>query len=368
MIFNTLNFLFDVTFALLLSFRSKKERQKIYENIIIKPDNLGDVVLLCSKLRECKIIEEKTLILVRPEFIEIVKLLVPEIEVLPIKCTGKLSGLKSLRAAAEYLSGFTAKKLLIPVVSRNFYNSDIYAILLRSVWSVAPCHDGQNSQFNLGKLIQRLVYNRITPAFASEARSISELLLFVFGEVKNNEKQQVFTKNEIISDSGYVIVSPYTTDVKRDIPVAVLDKVLGQLSELNIRTFVVGSNADRAKVKFNKKEQVVDLVGSTSIPDLFSLTQGAVGVICAETGTLQIATYLNKNKLVFVGGGHFGRYFRTESTVSNLVAKAKDQSCFNCGWSCTRNSTEVSESYPCIKEIEYSDQLDIFIEKVMKSA
>lgn len=366
-IYKIVYFILDILYAIFFSLKKSDKNLKEYDNIIIKPDNLGDVVLFCAVLKQFKPLDKNTLLMVRSNFFDIVKLLVPEVEVQSLPSDEKLTGKKDIKAAAEKMRSFRSQRLIIPVVSRNFYNTDIYAILLRSVFSIAPDHDGQNSPLQIGKLIQHSIYDQIIPSFSSERRTTYHVLSRIFQKNLVDEKIKYFERSLFTAERKYFILSPYTTDAKRDIPRTVIDKIIQELTELNVLIMVVGSVADRSKVSFEASKNVIDLVGSTTIAELFSLVQDSLGVICAETGTLQIGSYLDKNILAFVGGGHYGRYFDGESGSSIVLAQSANQACFHCGWKCSRKNIQRSAYYPCIEEIEFKDKFKIFIKKVMKN-
>lgn len=366
MINKIFSFFGDILFASYYSFISSDIDAEHYQNIIIKPDNLGDVVLLCATLEKFKLLNTNTLLLVRSSFVDIVKLLVPEVVVQALPHDDKFTGKKAMKLVAERMSRLRAQRLVIPVVSRNLYNSDIYAMLIKSEISTAPRHDGQNSPLRIGKLLQYFIYNQITSSFPSEKQTVYHVLSKIFDKHIKDDKKVSFDKSRFTPERRYLVLSPYTTDPKRDIPQAVIDEII-RYCETKVMLVVVGSKADRSKVNFEPSQYVVDLVGTTTISELFSLVQDSQGVICAETGTLQIGSYLDQNTLAFVGGGHYGRYFDGGECSSIILAESKNQTCFHCGWKCRRKQFHLNNYYPCIEEIEFLDQLNIFVDKASKN-
>lgn len=353
---------FCVSYCAPMMFRSKKK--KIYDVILIKPDNLGDVILFTSCLGSFDYSSSKILIMVRSEFVEVVRNLLPEVEVKPLPFQGRLKGYNQIITAAKNLADYDTKKLIIPVRSRNFYNTDIYVLLLNYKYSITTKHDGQNTKFFLGKIIENILYNKTVRAHTSERKTILKLLSYNFKSIAKKDANKVLVESNYSSLNNYIVLSPYTTDSKRDIPSIILQDIINKLQEKRIKIYLVGSNSDKSKVFMSESTYIKNLVGKTSILELLSIIKNSSGVVCAETGTLQIANYFNQKVIAFVGGGHYGRFFNPEGDSNTKIVISDDKSCFLCRWQCHKLEDSSTLSYPCMSSINYTNALNSFIKEI----
>lgn len=92
-------------------------------------------------------------------------------------------------------------------------------------------------------------------------------------------------------------------------------------------------------------ESITDLSGQSSVRQLIEALKLCDIVLSIDTAPLHIAVALKKPTVGIMGGGHFGRFYPWGDEKINRVAN-KPMDCYWCNWNCT---------YPtmrCIQEIE----------------
>lgn len=89
---------------------------------------------------------------------------------------------------------------------------------------------------------------------------------------------------------------------------------------------------------------VQNFSGKTTIRQLAEAFKQCDFVLSNETGALHLATALNIPTIGIVGGGHFGRFYPWGTPEINLTAY-KPMACFNCEWDC------IYDEKKCIHEI-----------------
>jgi len=95
----------------------------------------------------------------------------------------------------------------------------------------------------------------------------------------------------------------------------------------------------------NNIKSIIDLSGQSTIRQLIEGIKRCDVVISLDTGSLHIAVALNKPTLGILGGGHFGRFYPWGDEKINRTAN-KPMDCYWCNWQC------IYPTMRCIQEIE----------------
>lgn len=360
-----------IFFPILIIIKLTKHKSRLsecYNYIIIKPDNLGDVVLFLKCLNKYNLNSYNILIFVRKEFVEIVAKLQPEITVMALPSLVKLTSVFSFFATYRYFSKYWAENLIIPVRSRYFFTTDFISLMISSKRSLSLNHDGLNTKYNFSKNIEKIVYDEIiTTKYESEKCCMIYFLSYTLNLPR--KKDIVFNPKFEKIKHKFLILSPFTTDPKRNLTERMILSILKKTKDLNIKIIIIGSPSDKIYFRhvYLNFSNVEWRVGDTDLSDLPKLVKCSVGLICAETGTVQLGDFYDKPLMVVAGGGHYGRFVGKNADIqtNRLVCVSDDKSCFGCDWNCTRFDIETSkETYPCLSSIDIENNLKIFLKKV----
>jgi len=89
---------------------------------------------------------------------------------------------------------------------------------------------------------------------------------------------------------------------------------------------------------------ILNLAGKTGVRDLVECMKRCDVFLSQETASLHIATALRKPVVGIMGGGHFGRFYPWgDPSLSRVVQR--EMSCYGCNWKC------IYDSVRCIQEI-----------------
>lgn len=156
----------------------------------------------------------------------------------------------------------------------------------------------------------------------------------------------------------------------KNLPASWFAEVLSALRQPAVDVVCFGSTADlevcsstsATAAKVGSVAGVLNLAGKTSVLDLIECMKRCDVFLCQETAALHIATALRKPVVAILGGGHYGRFYPWgESATSRVVSKKMD--CYGCNWHCQH------ETVRCIQEIPSGDaaaELRLLAEDVVR--
>lgn len=99
--------------------------------------------------------------------------------------------------------------------------------------------------------------------------------------------------------------------------------------------------------KCHNVQEIVDLSGRTTVRTLIESLRLCDVVLSAESAPLHIATAIGKPTVGIIGGGHFGRFYPWgDPEINRVVCKPMD--CYSCNWDCPNSNA------PCVKDIPTS--------------
>ena len=166
------------------------------------------------------------------------------------------------------------------------------------------------------------------------------------------------------SISKGIIICPCGSSTIRDIPKSLLSLVIRLCldhSDLDITICLAPGQQDRLKGGISENQYLsnrIRLVTNYSFKDFLNELQSARFVIGAETFSSHYSIALGTPTVVFVGGGHYGR-FGPWSITSEQIWLTSFRECFQCDWQCS-----YLKPY-CITEIN-SDRVKREICRILK--
>jgi ADP-heptose:LPS heptosyltransferase len=99
---------------------------------------------------------------------------------------------------------------------------------------------------------------------------------------------------------------------------------------------------------------LLDLTGSTSLPQLCGVLAQSRLVVGNESGIVHLAAALRVPSVCVLGGGHFGRFMPYEARVPGAAdpgAVYSKMECFNCNWRC-RYALSAQGVTPCVDRVD----------------
>lgn len=94
--------------------------------------------------------------------------------------------------------------------------------------------------------------------------------------------------------------------------------------------------------------EIINLAGHTTLRELVKTIHSCDLFIGMDTSGLHIAIAANVPTIGIVGGGHFGRFVPWGDSTRNIFL-TKKMECFHCNWACSKNEVE------CIKGVSPRD-------------
>lgn len=101
------------------------------------------------------------------------------------------------------------------------------------------------------------------------------------------------------------------------------------------------------------EQNVEDLTGKTSLPQLIELIGRSSLVIANETSAIHIAVATKTKSVCILGGGHFGRFAPYPDGFENApVCLFEKMECYSCNWEC-KFTTLPNQPHPCISNVGF---------------
>jgi ADP-heptose:LPS heptosyltransferase len=151
-----------------------------------------------------------------------------------------------------------------------------------------------------------------------------------------------------------VVITPLSSEPIKDFPVALLTMALKKVRQHSLLPMVlIGSASQKLRLEQIRSalaEQKIDGVmvrADLLFEDYLNLLAAAPLVLTADTATAHLATALDRNTIVLLGGGHYGE-FGPWRRSSRQVWLTERMDCFGCDWRCIHPApyclTRVSET------------------------
>lgn len=346
--------------------------------LILRPDNIGDVVLFLGCLRHYREIfnKERITLIVREKAIELVKACPYVDEILPYENflplpKNKLFDFLNARILRRKLKGYKWDAVICPVRSptENMLRFVEYtganqtsgivgcrANLSNSKWKPENFfsdfmhlseEDLQRHELETNRLFLEFLGRKklhdmdIWPEFWT---SVDDRL---FAETSMMANKQVIT-------AGLVI---YADAVYREYPEKNYGRIFVNLPHIK-RVVLFGyinkkkryQEIERCIVHIKKERSdidIVNLVNKTTLAQFIECVKRCNLLISVETGLLHIATAMKLPTVGILGGGFWGRFYPWGDLNINRVVN-KNMKCYYCKWQCIFND------FRCIKDISIS--------------
>ncbi|WP_158534929.1 glycosyltransferase family 9 protein [Mucilaginibacter hurinus] len=116
-----------------------------------------------------------------------------------------------------------------------------------------------------------------------------------------------------------------------------------------------GSNevsANNLITKLTTANNVINITGKTTVPELVSLIASSALVIGNDSSAIHIAAATSTPSVCITGGGHFRRFVPYPREIDNgPFCIYQKLPCYNCNWECMHQVTP-QQTFPCIDEID----------------
>jgi ADP-heptose:LPS heptosyltransferase len=121
----------------------------------------------------------------------------------------------------------------------------------------------------------------------------------------------------------------------------------------NLRVVLFGSAADQplnrevaqALAQLKPVEQVLDLTGRTAVRELIECLRRCDFVLSQDSAALHLATALRKPVTGILGGGHFGRFYPWGDPLTARVIN-QPMDCYGCNWHCKYATVRCLQEIP----------------------
>ncbi|MGB0681061.1 MAG: glycosyltransferase family 9 protein [Magnetovibrionaceae bacterium] len=156
--------------------------------------------------------------------------------------------------------------------------------------------------------------------------------------------------------SPYVVLNPGSNEHGRRWPLASYVATGRRLIEHGFRVAVIGIDEEWTDEPgfrdFAAHDQVIDLIGQTSLDQVLDLMKQAALVISNDSGPAHLSIALGVPTVVIVGGGHFGSFFPYPDGVAPKTARFvyQEMECYHCFWRCHKRDTKF-EVFACIEAV-----------------
>lgn len=147
-------------------------------------------------------------------------------------------------------------------------------------------------------------------------------------------------------------------------------KALSGLEEKNLNVVIFGSGGEReqcgavydALKECSSIQTLLNLTGETNLGQLAECLKRCDLLLSNETGVLHMATTLRIPTIGILGGGHFKRFYPWGDPEINLFVH-KPMECYFCNWYC------IHDSIRCIHEIEpaqITEKAELLLRRIRK--
>jgi ADP-heptose:LPS heptosyltransferase len=174
----------------------------------------------------------------------------------------------------------------------------------------------------------------------------------------------------MVKNSGKITlgIAPGFSNPNKKLPPHWFTDVVNLLKFRNLQIVLIGSAADltvgNEVAKTIEKSSigipVLNLTGQTSVLQMVECIKRCDMVLSQDTAALHVATALRKPVVGIVGGGHFGRFYPWgDPLLSRLVNKPMD--CYGCNWQCKFESVRCIEEISSLNAAENLNELHMLI-------
>lgn len=336
----------------------KKEKKDI---VLVRTDGIGDFVLwINSAERLRKFYKNKRITLITTnENKEIAELINCFDEMIYIDRKKFIKNLIYRFKMLRFLSRIKSYILINPMVSHSSLSEAIVMIIKGNEKIGIKSRQESNLPNYLEKVILKN-YNKLVTIPQNLEHEIEKNFFFINKIV--GEEKNIYISSKCFSGvesneeeiEKYCIFFIGSSDIKKCWPISNFIELGNKIIEQDkVIILCGGKNEEKLGEKFleriSNKKRVKNMIGKTNMKEVISLLKGAEFVVSNDTFSGHLTKLLDKDLILILGGGHYGRFFpypKILQTKEKILLKKMD--CFGCGWKCKYRDIP----YKCIRDIK----------------
>ncbi len=154
----------------------------------------------------------------------------------------------------------------------------------------------------------------------------------------------------------YAVMNPGCNEPGRRWPLASYVAVAERLLDQGWTVVFVGTGKEKwdgnLPASLSAHARVVDLTGTTTLPELTAVMRDASLVVSNDTGPAHLSIAVGAPTVVVVGGGHFSSFvpYPPEATPSTARFVYKELDCYHCFWRCHLRAKDT-DVFPCVDAV-----------------
>lgn len=336
--------------SLLYLKKISEERKNI---LLIRLDNLGDLIISIPTINEINKENKSNLIILLEECKEIFELYIKNKNITPIYINKKKFGhnflyrIKIFREIRKYQFNIAIN---LQSSSEILYGHSIIKSCL-SEKKIGYLGDYSNQ----GKLESAITNNWYTSKILVQGLGAHEIYKYIellkYLGIKSKYQHKI-EKLKIENKKNYVVISPGSSDRRKTYESNKMKKICQYFMSKKIPVIILGSKTDienSKEISMNlNSDYVRDLTGKTSIREAVDLINKSYLFVGMDSALAHLATLMEKKSIILVGGGHENRFFPYPiEYCKNQYIVRKEMSCYGCNWHCIYKN----DKFPCISEI-----------------
>jgi len=350
---------------------------------VLRPDNLGDIILFSGTLRHIRVIypEANITLAVKQSYLNLLEICPyidrvigwEKLSSLPFDWLPEFRGKYRFNWFIRHLINkkFKTDAILLPVRSptRDLLGMHDIVSSIPATRKIGIAGDYCNQSFEDDQAAEKIYSKRMK--LRDNQQKIHELeinknflnffsitsdTLDIWPEFWTDENDQQWAYRSIIHDKGLITIAlcpgvvslpgKYYPGFKyaqaimalKDIEFSVI--IFGSLAEMSMC-----EEATNALRKCENIKNIIDLSGQSTIRQMIEGMKRCDIVISPDTGALHIAVALKKPTVGIMGGGQYGRFYPWGDKKINRVAN-KHMDCYWCNWRC------IYSTVRCVQEIQ----------------
>lgn len=337
--------------------------KKEYNNVIIKIDGIGDFIIAFNFLNNLKSDSESTLIITSGVVSELSREYF-DFDVFVVDPKNFSRNLSYRFFVKKILYSITTSVVIVPIVSRVFSTIDVIADAIDSKCKYAIA----GSFSNINKLEASVSNNFYTSLYFAQETDRHETIILkdflkfisIDGHVALSnpipKSDSSKNKNKLINFERYVVISPGSSDFRKNWHPENYKQIVKFLVSKNINIVFLGGENEKSLCQEISSGipdgMLYNACGETNLIQSFELISNAEILIGNDSSMIHAAVALGVNCLCIAGGGHWGRFvpYPTEDNFNHLRVLTTKMDCFGCNWHCVKRTNE-NEIYPCISNV-----------------
>ena len=366
---------FLLIFLHFLSLKLKNVGKERNSNVvIIRLDALGDFVLWVNFARilyDHYSVNNKVILIGNAQWTLLASKLGIADEIISVTISEFINNHEYKSKILKQINQLNCHTVIVPVFSRNLI-SQYEMLVLASQAPIRICSKGYTSQnifINLIKYIRDLIYtDTITISKRSFHKGYFNEILFniEFTNYICGSGTSLATSNIILhqlpnlisqDSNNYIVISPFASAKYKSWPIEYYVELITILLNNGQRVIITGTVNDYFPLHLFSSSLLINLMGKTSLLELFQVIRNSTLVIANDSAAIHIAAHLKVPSLCTLWGGSFGRflpypsinnsYFLSPVCLNNILL------CKKCTHKCNNlNSNGIASCLSSIKPVD----------------